>query len=150
MPTRVSDLWNYDEEFPPAQKKLIDEIENAGNNPNLVEAHKLRVQVALTAEQNAVQLYVNDETERRSRADAKSRKKAAAAELAAANTRAESADKIAKSLTRATWVLAIATGVLVVATIASVVVAILVANREEASPAAPSSQAKAPVSTTVP
>ncbi|MFE4951060.1 hypothetical protein ACFQ9V_13240 [Leifsonia sp. NPDC056665] len=124
-PTRPSDLYDYEEPLPAPWAQSIQEIESAGANRNHVEAEKLRIQIALSIQRANTELFVNDEANRRARAEealqrelADQQTKAAADERSAAETRAAASDRIARSLTVATWVLAGATIALVITTVA--------------------------------
>ena len=124
-PTRPSDLVEYEEELPEPWAKSLEEIESSGGNRNHVEAEKLRIQIALSTQRAQTELFVNDEANRRATAEealqrelADQQSKAAADERSAAEIRAASSEKIARSLTQATWVLAGATIALVITTVA--------------------------------
>jgi hypothetical protein len=89
---------------------MLDEIETSGANRNHIEAQKIRIQIALMSAQQSVDLFIEDQTERR-----------AASEAAEAEKRAKAAVAQSRSLNFATWVLAGATIVLVIATVVSAV-----------------------------
>lgn len=138
MVTLLSDLWPYDEPMPDYWQKSIDAISAAGANKNLIEAEKLKMQIALMSTQATVDLFVDEQAERRSVAERKAAAELSAADIlaaaerataeeTAARARAKVSDGIATSLKRATWVLAFATVGLAAGTIVLAVATIILA-----------------------